>query len=407
MSVRDCRFVAVSLVLALCCALPAGLLAFQSSVEVKEEGGAATELTRVRFDEGGLSGLRILADSGDVRCEGWDETFIEVTVTKKSRHGSESAKDEFKEFTVATDVFGGKAKVEVKKTVTFSHVEVEVSASVPRGCQIEAETGGGDIRAKGVQAEVRLDSGGGSITAGSVAGPLKIKTGGGDVDVSEVNGEVSVLTGGGSVAVKGCAGKVSCKSGGGDLSLSGCTSGLDAKTGGGDVQVQDCRGGIAIATGGGGIDVKRVKGQLSVKTGGGVIRVSDAEDIEASSGGGHILLTGVEGSVDAKTGGGGIEIEACGLKQLSEGHFRLRAGGGDVRVKIPGTLPVDVSACSKTRSLWGHPGEITCFFPLQKSSTSEKGWFGEQSTTANGSSLGGGLSIEVETGEGDISIEKC
>lgn len=401
-------------------------LCVTTNVEVEKEGLHYIEVTTVRFDEADLDGLDVDTASGSIHCERWDKRFMEVRVVKKSRKYSvEEAKDEFSLLDVEASVVNGCADVEIERMPFFTKLSVEVFCSVPAGRDVELETGGGEVRINGIEGGVKAKTGGGHLDASDCHGPVSLTTGGGDIDVRRCQGSLTAKTGGGDVSVQTCSGDIVCKSGGGDIDLMDCGGGVTAKTGGGDVKLRDCRSGVEAKTGGGSIDAEdchgavsltsgggdieasRCRGRLIVNTGGGAIRVDGAERVDASTGGGAIRLFGVSGSVDASTGGGLIVAEACGLSLDTTGHFRLDSGGGDVRLRIPPRLPLDISVRLETARRVPPRKRVRCFFPLERHQTGRRGVFKDNVLTAKGKRLGGGFLIEIETRRADVVIEPC
>ncbi|MCD6327320.1 DUF4097 family beta strand repeat protein [bacterium] len=363
---------------------------FETKVELRREGVHRIEVTTVRFDEAELVGLDVDTEAGDIRCECWDKAYMEVRVVKKSRKDLlDGAKSEFGELKVLVETSNGCGEVEVDKASFFASLSAEILCKVPAGRDVELETGGGDMRINGIEGSVKANSGGGNLKVSNCKGPVSLTTGGGNIEIERSRGPLTIKTGGGNMSVQTCSGRVECKTAGGNIELQDCSSGVEAKTGGGDIEAENCRGAV------------------SFKTGGGDIRADGVENIDAKTGGGSIHLCGVSGSVDATTGGGQIVVEACELSSQAKGRFRLVSGGGDIRVKIPGKLPVDASVRIETSSKVDPQELIRCFFPLKRHQ-SNRGWLFKRTVlNASGKQLGGGFVINIETADADVTIEAC
>jgi hypothetical protein len=264
----------------------------------------------------------------------------------------------------------------------FKYVTVSYVAEVPKGYNVNANTGGGSVKVSS------LDSN------------CKVNTGGGSVDVSNMNGEmIHVNTGGGSVEVKRISsGMVDVNTGGGSIEISDTAKAVNVKanTGGGSITVDDVKGDTKINTGGGSIEVRSSDGKLNANTGGGSISVAMAKGMTSlNTGGGSINVKKIEGSLSANTGGGGIKAKVVTLTK--EDSIKLSTGGGDIHLYISGNLPVTFDLKIEDND----NNKIESDFPLKMEGDKHS-----DEIIGTGEINGGGALVKIRTSESDIYIHK-
>jgi DUF4097 and DUF4098 domain-containing protein YvlB len=152
------------------------------------------------------------------------------------------------------------------------------------------------------------------------------KLGSADLDIAGRLGSTRVKSGSGEVRVESLARDAVIQSGSGDVRVDGAEGDLRVKTGSGRVQVGRAAGSVVVATGSGRVSVDSTDGDASLKTGSGDVRVGSASD-----------------SLSVTSGSGDLEVGS-----ISRGVLKARAASGDVRVGVPGGIPVwtDVSSVS-------------------------------------------------------------
>ncbi len=161
---------------------------------------------------------------------------------------------------------------------------------------------------------------------------------------------------------------------------------LEANSGSGDLRLQDLGGPLKANTGSGSIDAGGFSGRVQLETGSGDIRagLQAANDVKATTGSGSIHLQGVEGSLFAETGSGDIEIG---------GHpsspWKLETGSGSVTLNV-GNSHFTLDASTGSGSVHSDP-PITTHGALERHHI-------------QGDINGGGPTVRVETGSGDIRI---
>ena len=118
-----------------------------------------------------------------------------------------------------------------------------------------------------------------------------------------------------------------CRTSGGDIRAEDISANLTARISGGQIYLESIKGHVDVTTSGGDIDAEQITGSLTCHTSGG--------DIEGE---------GIIGPVDASTTAGNIELELSYDSSIKEYSFNLETRSGDIFIRIPTGLPVNVDA---------------------------------------------------------------
>jgi len=194
--------------------------------------------------------------------------------------------------------------------------------------------------------------------------------------------------------------------GSGNQDISGLHGTVEADAGSGGLRISDIGDTVRADTGSGNVEIDRVKGNVRAKAGSGSIHATDiAGGFEGRTGSGHITLdqTG-PGAVRAETGSGGMELRGVnGSLQASAGSGTISAdgnptgswsvhtGSGSVRLKLVSGAAFDLDAHTNS-------GSISVSQPV-----TVQGTIGRKEL--RGKVHGGGVSVEVTTGSGNIEIQ--
>lgn len=194
----------------------------------------------------------------------------------------------------------------------------------------------------GVESESR--GGGRNRSAGSAhltvqlprGAELNASSGNGDVRVTDAGRAVRASTGNGEVEVRGAGGAVRASTGNGAVTVSDARGGVNASSGNGRITVGTSEGPVKASTGNGAIDVRMAS-------------LRGTEDMEFSSGNGRItvrLPADFEGRLDLGTGHGDaysdfpVTVQGRLQRTRLQGTVgsggptvRLRSGNGDVEVR--------------------------------------------------------------------------
>jgi DUF4097 and DUF4098 domain-containing protein YvlB len=181
-------------------------------------------------------------------------------------------------------------------------------------------------------------------------------------------------TGSGDQNIEGLRGRVELESGSGDLKLGRLTGEMRFSTGSGNVRGHELSGPARIKAGSGDIDIE--------ETGEG--------DVDIRTGSGNITAKGINGGFHAEAGSGDIRGDGS-QKNL----WTVRTGSGNVSLRVPQDAAFDVDVSSSSGSVtMGHPVTATI-----------QGRVSESRKSVVGKVRGGGPTISVHTGSGDIQVE--
>jgi hypothetical protein len=179
---------------------------------------------------------------------------------------------------------------------------------------------------------------------------------------------------------------------------------LTAQTGSGDVQVADIKGTVKVETGSGTIHADRLGSGSKLETGSGNIQANDLGggsilqtgsgdlkaaftspgDVTAGTGSGSVQLTNVQGALKVETGSGNLNVTG-----QPTSPWKLETGSGDVTLGIGSAhFTLDASTGS---------GSIKSDLPITMQGSMDK-------HHVSGTVNGGGPTIKVQTGSGDIRI---
>jgi DUF4097 and DUF4098 domain-containing protein YvlB len=176
-------------------------------------------------------------------------------------------------------------------------------------------------------------------------------------------------------------------SGSGDLDVSNVASVLSADTGSGDIRLNNVGPTPHVVTGSGTIRANGIHGAASLETGSGDIEFHQqiAGDVKAGTGSGSIHLYGVNGGVHVRTGSGDVEIDGN-----PSTDWKLDTGSGSIHLNLPSDAHYNLNADTGS-------GSVRVDAPITMQGTLNK-------QHIVGTIHGGGPTIRVSTGSGDISV---
>ena len=165
------------------------------------------------------------------------------------------------------------------------------------------------------------------------------------------------------------------------------SSNITATTGSGDVEIQNVGASLKAQTGSGNVNATGIQGPAMLGTGSGEITLHQTGpgDVKAETGSGNIHLQGLSGALKASTGSG--DIEAAGQPTSD---WKLSTGSGSVRL-IVGNARFNFDA--ETGS-----GSINVSQPITMQGSLNR-------HHVSGAVNGGGPTIKVGTGSGDIQVK--
>lgn len=161
---------------------------------------------------------------------------------------------------------------------------------------------------------------------------------------------------------------------------------LEANSGSGDLRISDLGGSLKAGTGSGSIEANGLSGRVSLETGSGDIHADmhSAPDVKAQTGSGSIRLQGVTGGLYAETGSGDIEVSG-----QPGSNWKVETGSGSVTLNT-GSSKFSLDATTGSGSIHSDP-------PISVHGSLERHHI-------MGDINGGGVTVRVETGSGDVRI---
>ena len=181
-------------------------------------------------------------------------------------------------------------------------------------------------------------------------------------------------------------------SGSGDQTVEGVHGNIDLESGSGDMRLARLNGDMNFHTGSGNIHAREVAGPARAKAGSGDIEIDErgAGDIDIRTGSGNITVNGINGGFHAEAGSGDIRGDGAAKNMWS-----IRTGSGNVNLRLPSDSAFDVDVSSSSGSVtMGHPVTTTIQGRVQESRKS-----------VVGKVRGGGPTVSVHTGSGDIHVD--
>jgi len=194
-----------------------------------------------------------------------------------------------------------------------------------------------------------------------------------DITVPE-NTTVRSHSGSGDQTVEGIKGEIDLESGSGDMKLARLTGDLHTQTGSGDVRARQISGPVRTKAGSGDIEIEEV----------------GVGDVEIRTGSGNITVNGVNGGFRAEAGSGDIRADG-----MPKNLWSIHTSSGNVNLRVPGETAFDVDIYSSS-------GTVVVNHPV---TTTVQGRVQDSRKSVVGKVRGGGPTISVRTGSGDIHVD--
>jgi DUF4097 and DUF4098 domain-containing protein YvlB len=148
-------------------------------------------------------------------------------------------------------------------------------------------------------------------------------------------------TGSGNVSIDGVGQNAKLGSGSGDIHATDLRGSFSLETGSGNIYAeQNGQGDVKATTGSGNIELRNLRGGLYAQTGSGDIKTGGAPTapwhLRTGSGGIELWAGGAAYTVDASTGSGGIRVEqgATTESHSDKHHFSGKVNGGGPTVRL-------------------------------------------------------------------------
>jgi hypothetical protein len=130
--------------------------------------------------------------------------------------------------------------ISIGKHTDYKNVSIDYDITTPKGTDLAANSGSGDIHVADLSGPAKINTGSGSIDASGLSGRTSLETGSGDIRaaLSSPSG-VKAQTGSGSIRLKGVQGELYAETGSGDIEAQGQpTSPWKLQTGSGSVTLE-------------------------------------------------------------------------------------------------------------------------------------------------------------------------
>jgi hypothetical protein len=180
--------------------------------------------------------------------------------------------------------------------------------------------------------------------------------------------------------------------GSGDQKIEGLKGNVELESGSGDLQLARLTGDMRFQTGSGNVRGHELSGPARIKAGSGDIEIEETGvgDVEIRTGSGNITVNGINGGFHAEAGSGDIRA-----KGVPKNMWSVRSGSGNVNLGVPSDAAFDVDISSSS-------GSVTLGHPV---TTTVQGRIQESRKSVVGKVHGGGPTISVHTGSGDVHVD--
>ena len=185
---------------------------------------------------------------------------------------------------------------------------------------------------------------------------------------------------------------VRAHSGSGDQTVEGVRGNVELESGSGDLRLARLTGEMRFQTGSGNVRGNQISGPVRAKAGSGDIEIEEtgSGDVDIRTGSGNITVHGVNGGFRAEAGSGDIRGHG-----VPKNLWSIRTGSGNVNLGIPPDTAFDVDISSSS-------GSVTLNHPVV---TTIQGRVQESHKSVVGKVRGGGPTVSVHTGSGDIHVD--
>ena len=152
--------------------------------------------------------------------------------------------------------------------------DLSVHVSLPHDSRLSTKLGSADVVVHGRLGETRLKSGSGDIRVDVIAAPAYLETGSGDISADRIDGPLEIKSGSGDVFLEEIGGPAKVSTGSGDVQVTTAREPVQVKSGSGDLRIKEAFEDVALSTASGDLVVDRMqRGQVAAKNVSGDIRV--------------------------------------------------------------------------------------------------------------------------------------
>ncbi len=188
--------------------------------------------------------LSIETGSGSIHVQAGSASEVHVVAHVHAGSGwgmsGSSAEERVKEVVANPPISQTGNIISIGKQMKVQNVSVDYEITAPRGTDLRADTGSGDIRIVDNGGPVQAQTGSGTIDASGLSDHVNLESGSGDIKASMLSSlDVKAQTGSGSIQLKNVQGALWAHTGSGDLGITGRpTSPWKLETGSGSVTLE-------------------------------------------------------------------------------------------------------------------------------------------------------------------------
>ena len=246
------------------------------SIAILVYGIVTTKEIRKTFEVNNNTGLIIDNLNGSIKITGWDKAFVDVVVTKKTSHGSETLDNVDIVMIQKKDII-----IETKHLSKNPKISVSYELSVPKELllkSIQSSNGSINIKNAGIVDIVRTSNG--SISLEKCGGEINADTSNGSITAEDIDGSVIANTSNGRIKLKNITGVTEANTSNGSIQIYNVAHIGDTKTSNGSIKahVMNMRNDADISSSNGSITIylaNTLNADLKASTSSGKIKLHD------------------------------------------------------------------------------------------------------------------------------------
>lgn len=374
------------------------------NAQIEKEGDYYIQKENKVIDVISEEELVVGISNGGIQIKTTYENRIKVNIVKKVILDNEKdAENALNGFVTRYESDGKKIEILSKHKFGFYYIDsyTDFIIEVPQHLNLNLSTKSGNIFIAKLEGDVSLDCEQGNVAMEDIAGDIHLNVFEGRIDIQDVKGNLFIKTGGGSIKAGDVGGFVWIESAGGPVSIGDISGKADITTMAGDIVIGSGAESIKANTAGGKIKIGFIKGPIDLETRAGDIEVDGAENFAVvKTYGGNIKLLNIKGFINARTYGGNIYTEIVSEDLSPSNSIELKSDSGEIVTYLLPEMRTTVTITARKGESPVDSNEIYSDFPLAYSSN-EKG-----DEIGRGNLNGGGISLNIETFDGNIILKK-
>ncbi len=186
--------------------------------------------------------------------------------------------------------------------------------------------------------------------------------------------------------------RVHARTDSGDVKIADLRGDIDLESGSGDMWLENITGNIRTHSGSGDVQGRAISGDFRSDASSGDIRLDQKSkaNVEIHTGSGNIEASGVQGALQIEASSGDVTVEGT-----PAGSWEARTGSGNIHLHTPANAAFNLEASTSS-------GEIEVSHAV---TMTVKGNLDASRHAVNGTVGGGGPTVTVHTGSGDVDID--